>query len=160
MKKLFYISALMLAVAATSCNGSGNTSTTSGESTSQVEESIADSVSTDSVSSSNEQVSQDANTQSMLPVSKDIAAKSDKPVEPKVQPKPESETDKLVKQYSDAMVSLIEASKGGKIDEAANKKFLELQSKLEALDKSGKLSETQKELFKVTNDAYNMLKNK
>ena len=148
----------MLAVAATSCNGSGNTSTTSGESTSQVEEAVTDSVSTDSVSSSNEQVSQDANTQAMLPVSKDIAAKSDKPVEPKVQP--ESETDKLVKQYSDAMVSLIEASKGGKIDEVANKKFLELQSELEALDKSGKLSETQKELFKVTNDAYNMLKNK
>ena len=150
----------MLAVAATSCNGSGNTSTTSGESSSQVEESVADSVSTDSVSSSNEQVSQDANTQAMLPVSKDIAAKSDKPVEPKVQPKPESEIDRLVKQYSDAMVSLIEASKGGKIDEAANKKFLELQSELEALEKSGKLSETQKELFKVTNDAYNMLKNK
>jgi len=150
----------MLAVAATSCNGSGNTSTTSGESTSQVEESVADSVSTDSVSSSDGQVSQDANTQAMLPVSKDITAKSDKPVEPKVQPKPESEIDKLVKQYSDAMVSLIEASKGGKIDEAANKKFLELQSELEALDKSGKLSETQKELFKVTNDAYNMLKNK
>ena len=56
---------------------------------------------------------------------------------------------------------LIDASKNGsKPSEEATQKFMDLQSQLEELDNSGKLSTTQKELFKVTKDAYNMLKSK
>ena len=67
-------------------------------------------------------------------------------------------TDKLLKQYSEAFIALIPSIKAGKLDEAANKKFLDLQSQLDQLDKNGQLSATQKDLFKVTTDTYNKMK--
>ena len=161
MKKIFYLVALVLAVAATSCNGSGNNSASTASQASQAQlDAAPTSVSHDSVANAGE-ASQGADVQNFPKVGK-VASQDAKPLEaPKVQPKPESETDKLLKQYNEEMVALIEKSKNGaNLDNATNQKFLELQSKLEQLDKSGKLSETQQELFKVTNNAYNMLKNK
>ena len=71
--------------------------------------------------------------------------------------KPETAADRLVKQYGETLVALIQASKAGKPDEAAAKKFDELKRQLEELDKRGKLSTNQKELFKATNDAFEKL---
>ncbi len=160
MKKIFYLVALVLAVAATSCNGSGNNSASTASQVSHAQlDAAPTSVSHDSVANAGE-VSQGADVQNFPKVGK-VASQDAKPLEaPKVQPKPESETDKLLKQYNEEMVALIEKSKNGANLDNATQKLLELQSKLEQLDKSGKLSETQQELFKVTNNAYNMLKNK
>lgn len=80
---------------------------------------------------------------------------------PKVPAKPETPTDKLIKQYNEAMLALIDASKtGGEAQEAAIKHFNEIKAQLEELDKNGKLNATQKDLFNVTNNAYNMLNSK
>ena len=80
---------------------------------------------------------------------------------PKVPVRPETPTDKLLKQYNEAMVALIDAAKnGGEAKEDADKKFNAIRAQLEELEKSGKLSDTQKELFQVTNNAYNMLNSK
>ena len=81
-----------------------------------------------------------------------------KPVEtPKVPARPETETDKLVKQFNEALVALISSSKSGKADEAATNKFMELQAQLDELENNGELNEPQKELVKVVKDTYGKL---
>lgn len=71
--------------------------------------------------------------------------------------KAETPADRLVKQYGETLVALIQASKAGKPNEAAAQKFENLKKQLEELDKSGKLNTNQKELFKATNDAFDKL---
>lgn len=71
--------------------------------------------------------------------------------------KAETPADRLVKQYGETLVDLIQASKAGKPNEAAAQKFENLKKQLEELDKAGKLNSNQKDLFKATNDAYNKL---
>ena len=72
--------------------------------------------------------------------------------------KPESSTDKLLKQYSETFVNYVLDTKAGKATD--DKQLLELKEQLEKLEKSGGLTDNQKELFKATNDAYNQFKNK
>ena len=72
--------------------------------------------------------------------------------------KPESSTDKLLKQYSETCVNYVLDTKAGKATD--DKQLLELKEQLEKLEKSGGLTDNQKELFKATNDAYNQFKNK
>ena len=163
MKHLFYTSAVILAFLFVSCNG--NTSSNSAaKNSAAVSQDTVNAQNIDSTSNSN---NIDANTtleSNKTPQNQDItnnnnqtnneAGKSKTPV------KPETPTDKLLKQYNEAMGALIDASKNGKLSEEATQKFMDLQTQLEELDNSGKLSTTQKELFKVTKDAYNMLKSK
>jgi hypothetical protein len=163
MKHLFYTSAVILAFLFVSCNG--NTSSNSAEKNSAaVSQDTVNAQNIDSTKSNNI----DANTtleSKKTPLNQEItnnnnqtnneAGKAKTPV------KPETPTDKLLKQYNEAMGALIDASKNGsKPSEEATQKFMDLQTQLEELDNSGKLSTTQKELFKVTKDAYNMLKSK
>lgn len=72
--------------------------------------------------------------------------------------KPESSTDKLLKQYSETFVNYVLDTKAGKATD--DKQLLELKEQLEKLEKSGGLTDDQKELFKATNDAYSQFKNK
>ena len=72
--------------------------------------------------------------------------------------KPESSTDKLLKQYSETFINYALDTKAGKATD--DKQLLELKEQLEKLEKSGGLTDDQKELFKATNDAYNQFKNK
>ena len=64
----------------------------------------------------------------------------------------------MLKQYNEEFLKLVQESKSGKtIDTKAIDKLL---SELNALEKNGKLSETQKQLLKATTDAYEQFKNK
>ena len=156
MKKLFCISLIALALAATSCGGSSNASGQAG------------SKSQDTVGTNKGKV-----------VKEGVAVGEAKPMgevknngpqlelgtvnknDPqKVKATPETDVDKLVKQYNDALVALITASKGTQIDGAAEKKLLDLKAQIDELDKGGKLSKTQKELVKVVDDTYAKLKNR
>lgn len=157
MKKLFCISLIALALAATSCGGSSNASGQAGSKS-------QDTVGTNKGKAVKEGVAvgeakpmgEVKNNGPQLELG--TVNKNDPQ---KVKPTPETDIDKLVKQYNDALVELINASKGGNLDEAAEKKLLDLKAQIDALDKAGKLSKTQKELVKVVDDYYNTkLKNK
>lgn len=156
MKKILYITALALAVLATSCNGGGKDSgsaTTSG--------SAQDTATVQSADSASKEVADAPNV--LMPGAVNKAADKSKPQleAPKVPVTPESATDKLLKEYNAALITLIEAKqKGGNLSDDDVKKFDDLQSELSNLDKSGKLSATQKELFKITTDTYEKLKSK
>lgn len=165
MKHLFYTSAMILALVFVSCNG--NTSSNSAaKSSAAVSQENVNTQNIDSTSNSNNidpnipkleanKTPQNQNITNNNNQTNSEAGKAKTPV------KPETPTDKLLKQYNEAMGALIDASKNGsKPSEEATQKFMDLQTQLEELDNSGKLSTTQKELFKVTKDAYNMLKSK
>ena len=158
MKKLLFFSTIVIALIATSCKGDGAT-----ENKPSAQDSVLmdfqDSVATVSQTGDTVPV---ANA-SGLKVGNGGQAASDKPAleAPNVPVTAETATDKLLKQYNAELIALIEASKSGKgLSDDAVKKFNELQNELNELQKSGKLSDTQKELFKVTSDAYAKLKNK
>ncbi len=178
MKKILFFSVIILALVSASCKNGGKDSKS-------VQKDSAPSVPSAVVSDSDtvkaatpempaqqpSQANAPAVTSAKVPVAPvpglektktPTLAPPQKPAEkPKVPVKPESDTDKLIKQYSVAMLSLIEASKtGGDAEETATQQFIELQGQLDKLEKSGQLSDTQKELFKVTTDAYNRMKSK
>lgn len=163
MKKFFILALAMMALTATSCNGSGNASDKVGsQAAGQSQEAVNDNAATSSDGDSVQAPIKERGE--VAPLSKDQApgvATNPKPLEqPKVQPKPESEVDKMLKQYNELMVAMILAHNEGKDDKESTQQFLNIKGQLDKLDKSGKLSDTQKELFKVTNDAYNKLQNK
>ena len=167
MKKLVFLSVVVLAFAATSCGNSGESSASGKTSTGSANAdkgANVENIDTASIKPSqpvkpvggevplpNLSVNNAGNQNSVASPKSNTAA-------PKVTPRPETPTDKLLKQYNEAFVALIPSMKTGKLDEAANKKFLDLQSQLDQLDKSGQLSATQKELYKVTTDTYNKMK--
>lgn len=161
MKRYFLFASVMLALAAVSCNGGGNGSTSGNVSQSSEGQPVADSVA---------QAQDNAATPSVLMpgavgngnASASATAPEKKKLEaPKVPVTPETPTDKLIKQYNDELVALIQSSQqDGKLDEAKVKAFAHLGKQIEALDKEGKLSTNQKELFKVASDAYTKLINK
>ena len=145
MKKLLFFSTIVIALIATSCKGDGAT---------ENKPSAQDSVLVD-FQDSVAAVSQAGDTGGQVASDKPSLEKPNVPVTA------ETATDKLLKQYNAELIALIEASKSGKgLSDDAVKKFNELQNELNELQKSGKLSDTQKELFKVTSDAYAKLKNK
>ena len=163
MKRYFLFASVMLALAAVSCNGGGNGSTSGNVSQSSEGQPVADSV-------AQAQAQDNAATPSVLMpgavgngnASASATAPEKKKLEaPKVPVTPETPTDKLIKQYNDELVALIQSSQqDGKLDEAKVKAFAHLGKQIEALDKEGKLSTNQKELFKVASDAYTKLINK
>lgn len=185
MNKSFFSLVVFLSIALASCNNGGNKAS---QSTSKGETSVesttsnsADSTNKDAASGNQASSTQQANPANgqvpqvgEAPKGKEadvkapelkvgnVPAPANKAAEKaKVPAKPETPTDKLVKQYNEAMLALIDASKaGGDAKEAANKHFNEIKAQLEELDKSGKLNDTQKELVNVTNNAYNMLNSK
>ena len=162
MKKLLFLSVAVLALAATSCGNSGESSA-SGAAGAKVEEADgakgAKVENTDIGEVKTAQPLEPVSTNGPLPQIANGAAGAQKGAEaPKAKPRPETPTDKLLKQYNEAFIALIPSIKAGKLDEAANKKFLDLQSQLDQLDKNGQLSATQKDLFKVTTDTYNKMK--
>jgi len=74
---------------------------------------------------------------------------------------PDSDADELLKQYSATFINMVQASKQGKnVDPADTQKIIDFQNQLDKLEKSGQLTDVQKQLFKVTNDAYNAFKKK
>ena len=155
MKRYFLFASVMLALAAVSCNGGGNGSTSGNVSQSSEGQPVADSVA---------QAQDNAATPSVLMpgavgkgnASASATAPEKKKLEaPKVPVTPETPTD------NDELVALIQSSQqDGKLDEAKVKAFAHLGKQIEALDKEGKLSTNQKELFKVASDAYTKLINK
>lgn len=155
MKKLFCLSLIALALAATSCGGSSNASGQAGSK-------AQDTVGTNKGNAVKEGVSV-GEAKPMGEVKNDGSKPElgtvNKNDPQKVKPTPETDIDKLVKQYNDALVELINASKGN-LDEAAEKKLLDLKAQIDELDKGGKLSKTQKELVKVVDDTYAKLKNR
>ena len=155
MKKLLYFTILMLAVFAMSCNGTGENSAKTSQEVSQDTSSIqADSLAPNSEAQPLNLPTKDNAT----PAAPQQAKPLEKPTVPVTS---ETPTDRLLKQYSEALIALIEASHSEKgIDDSANQKFLDLQGQLEKLEKGDKLSTTQKELFKATNEAYTKLKSK
>ena len=190
MNKSFFSLVVFLSLVLASCNnGGGQASQTTSKGESSVESTTAtptDSVNNDAgnvapggqasstqqanPASANGQVPQvekapmgeKANVKAPELKAGNVPAPADKTTEKqKVPVRPETPTDKLLKQYNEAMVALIDASKtGGDAKEAADKQFNDIKAQLEELDKNGKLSDTQKELFNVTNNAYNMLNSK
>jgi hypothetical protein len=156
MKKLFCLSLITLALAATSCGGSSNAS---GQAGTKAQDTIG--------TNKGNAVKEDVSVGEAKPMgevkndgSKPELGTVNKKETPKVKATPETDVDKLVKQYNDALVALITASKGTQIDEAAEKKLLDLKAQIDELDKGGKLSKTQKELVKVVDDTYAKLKNR
>lgn len=168
MKHLIYIFVVILASVFVSCSGntSNNSSTTNSSSSTAMSQDTASNQNTDTTGNTNQaDVDLSKIESSKAPTNQEITNNNDnaKPEleKPNVPVKPETPTDKLLKQYNEALGALIEASKnGGTPSEEATHKFMNLQTQLEELESSGKLSTTQKELFKVTKDAFNMLKSK
>lgn len=167
MKKLLFLSVAVLALAATSCGNSGDSSASGKTSTSSANADKGANVENiDTASVKTAQPVKPVGGEVPLPNlsvnnagnQNSAASPKNNAQTPKVTPRPETPTDKLLKQYNEAFVALIPTLKTGKLDEAANKKFLDLQSQLDQLDKNGQLSATQKELYKVTTDTYNKMK--
>ena len=72
-----------------------------------------------------------------------------------------SETDKMLVNYNEEFLKMVQSKQEGKqIDPESSKRFDEIQKKLQELEKAGKLNDNQKQLLKVTKDAYNTFKQK
>lgn len=156
MKNSLYVLLIAMAVVASSCK---EKKTESNVSKPQIDKSqVTDSIVADSTEANVLAPASKATT----PVAEDKKLEADKPKleNPTVEPKPETSTDKLLKQCNEVLVTLIQSSRAGKKDDASEKKFLELQSQLEEMEKNGQLSSNQKELLKVASDAYSKLNNK
>lgn len=139
MKKIIFIVAMVSCMALTACNGSSND--TSKRDVRPAPQAITDSTNADTAAT-------------VAPTTMPVATQAT-PQAPQQAPrpvKPESSTDKLLKQYNEVFVNLVLDKKAGK--DIDTKEIEKLKSQLEQLDKNGGLDATQKELLKVTNDAY------
>ena len=156
MKKIFAIMTLAFSVSLISC--SGNADGSSSQTTSDVADTTAAQVvdSTATSTAPSEKAPSIVTTTSDNPTATPAAILKDKgPV------KPDSEADKLLKQYNEAFLDQVQAIQTGKeLGEADKQRFIDLQNSLEQMEKSGKLSEQQKQLLKATTDAYNQFKKK
>lgn len=145
MKKIIFLLVMVSCVALTSCNGSGDNA--SKRVINPAPQATNDSVVTDT--SATENVAPPA-APAATPAAQQTTPQTSKEAPRPV--KPESSTDKLLKQYNEVFVNLVLDKQAGK--EIDTKKIFELKSQLEQLDKKGALDATQKELFQVTNDAF------
>lgn len=146
-RKLILASALALVLAA--CTTSGNDSKQSSSPASQATPAQQESVNSDTASvSSIPHVSLEG---AKVPITRNN-------ITPKSPKASNNKADNMLKQYNEEFLKLVQESKSGKaIDTKAIDKLL---SELNALEKNGKLSETQKQLLKATTDAYEQFKNK
>lgn len=161
MKRYFLFAAVILALATVSCKGDGKASGDGSQATQPSP--MIDSVAQDDDSTAPQVLMPGAvgsNTTNTANSAAPVQEKN-KVEAPKVPARPETSTDKLIKQYNEDLVALIQSSQqNGKLDDAKVKAFIELQQRIEDLDKNGQLSANQKELFKVASDAYTKLINK
>ena len=154
MKKIILLAIVALGFTFVACNGSNDDKTNS--------------ASTASVSQATEATNTNVEAQTEAPSQNPVMPNLGVPTADGKQavknndlenPKParaETPTDRLMKSYNEAFVNMVLDKQAGKeISEEAKKNLAELQSKLGELEKSGKLNETQKQLLKATNDAYN-----
>ncbi len=147
MKKKLFFCAFVLCLTMTACTGS------------------SDNASKRAIPAPSHATTSDTSSTQASPTANSITASPTAPSLPQVgttslpkPKKPESSTDKLLKQYSETFVNYVLDTKAGKAVD--DKQLLELKDQLEKLEKSGGLTDDQKELFKATNDAYNQFKNK
>lgn len=157
MKKTFAILTLALSFTLISCNGNAdnNSSKAASSSADTTTAQVADTTAT--IVNNDGEAPAAVTPTTATPTTATPAAnvKQNGPV------KPETEADKLLKQYSEAFINQIQASQAGKgINKAEEQHLNDLMEKLNQMEKDGKLSESQKQLLKATNDAYNQFKKK
>ena len=160
MKKVVFILAVAMTLAA--CNGSNEASTSSTEVKSG--ETVAPSTSATNENSPATVEAQGDNVAAGEAAAQPGDAKV-APAKPQQVPKaPFSAEDavkykegiKLVKEYSEELNKCVEAKMSGKaIDDAAKQRIAELQNKLGELEKAGKMNQQLLDLKKVSDDVYN-----
>ena len=143
MKHSFLIFVLLACFALTSCNGSDSKQANAPSSKPSIEEMTTDNDSANPVSLPN----QATQPKVIDPAKSEI--NNPKPA------KAETETDRLLKSLNETFINMAVASKEGKqVDTEMSKKFIEIKNKLDEMEKNGQLDNTQKQLLKATNDAY------
>ena len=143
MKHSFLIFVLLACFALTSCNSSDSKQTNVPSTKPVTEEMTTDNDSANPVSISN---------QATQPKVIDLAKSEINNPKPA---KAETETDRLLKSLNETFINMAVASKEGKqVDTEMSKKFIEIKNKLDEMEKNGQLDNTQKQLLKATNDAY------
>lgn len=168
MKKIVYILTFAVAVVMAACNSNGESSGASPNSTDANGNNPVAAASADSAGMTTDTAAQGGNevtvaTSDVAKTQPNGAQATPATTTPQSQPFSPEETAKykeaieLINTYKDEVNKCITVKSGKEIDDATKQRISEIQSKLNELEKAGKMNKKLLDLKKVSDDVYNQI---